>query len=97
MASQQKTRSTSQQKNQSSSASAFLNAPANAVQEYPLSTAMLVFGVGIGVGVLVSHTLCDVLLRAVEPPPTMTERLTRQLYDALSQAVPHSVAKRFAA
>jgi len=77
--------------------SSVLTAPANVVQEYPLSTAMLVFGIGLGVGILASHTICDSLMRAFEPPPTMTERLSRQFYDALSQAVPQSVARRFAA
>lgn len=73
------------------------SAPAHAVQEYPISTAMLVFGVGLGIGILASHTVCESLFRAVQPPPTMTERLSRQLYDVLSQAVPESVARRFAA
>lgn len=74
-----------------------LNRPAEIVQEYPISTAMTVFGVGLGVGILLSLTVCDSLMRAVEPPPTMAERLSRQLYETLSHAVPDSMARRFAA
>lgn len=74
-----------------------LNRPAEMVQEYPISTAMVVFGVGMGLGLLLSHTIGDSFMRAVAPPPTMAERLTRQFYDTLSQAVPESVSRRFAA
>lgn len=79
------------------SSASILSTPASAVQEYPISTALLVFGVGLGVGIVASHMLFDSLSRVVQPPPTMTERLTRQLYEALSQAVPESVSRRFAA
>jgi len=74
-----------------------MSAPANVVQEYPISVALLVFGVGLGVGIMAGHALSDALAHAVQPPPTMTERLARQIYDVVSQAVPESVARRFAA
>jgi len=70
-----------------------LAAPNQVVQDYPISTALVIFGVGLGVGLLASHALID----SVRPPPTMTERLSRQFYDALSHAVPESLARRFAA
>ena len=73
-----------------------MQAPAEIVQEYPLSTAMLVFGVGLGVGVLLSHTICDSLFSLAAPPPTMSQRLSRQFYDTLSHAVPESL-RHFAA
>lgn len=83
--------------NREDSCASLLTSPADVVQEYPISTAMLVFGVGLGVGILASHALFDSWSHLVQPPPTMRERLTRQLYDAFSQAVPESVARRFAA
>lgn len=82
--------------NRSYASSLGLDRPAEIVQEYPISTAMIVFGVGMGLGLLLSHTVGDSFLRAVEPPPSMAERLSRQLYETLSQAVPESVARRFA-
>ena len=75
---------------------AILAAPNKMVQEYPLSSAMVVFGVGLGVGILAGCAVMDSMAR-ISPPPSMTERLTRQLYDTLSQAVPESVSRRFAA
>lgn len=78
-------------------ASLGLERPAEIVQEYPISTAMVVFGVGLGLGLLLSHTVCESLMQAVQPPPTMAERLSRQFYDTLSHAVPESVSRRFAA
>jgi len=75
--------------------SAVLAAPSQVVQDYPISSTLVVFGIGIGVGLLASYSLLDSVLRP--PPPTMTERLSRQFYDALSHAVPESLAKRFAA
>jgi hypothetical protein len=76
--------------------SAAMHAPAEIVQEYPLSTALLVFGVGLGVGVLLSTTVCDSMYNLMAPQPTMSQRLSRQFYDTLSHAVPESL-RHFAA
>lgn len=65
------------------------------VKEYPVSSLLTVFGVGLGVGVLLSQTVCHSMLRAFEPEPTVAERLSRQIYDAVRHAIPDSIANRF--
>ena len=67
--------------------------PEHMVKEYPLPSMLLMFGLGLGVGVLVSQTLCSTLIEAFEEP-TMTEKMRRQAYDALSHVLPPSMLKQ---
>lgn len=67
--------------------------PQEMVKEYPLPSMLLMFGLGLGVGVLVSQALCSTLIEAFEEP-TMTEKMKRQVYDAISSVVPPSVLKQ---
>ncbi|MDX1945034.1 MAG: hypothetical protein SFU86_06475 [Pirellulaceae bacterium] len=69
--------------------------PAELVREYPVSSLLLVFGVGLGIGVLVGQACAGPLLSMAYHEPTTTERLSRQAYDALSSVLPASVAARF--
>lgn len=62
----------------SSAASEALNRPAEMVQEYPLSSMLVVFGLGLGVGVIIGQSL------TMYHEPTMTERMGRQLHDSMS-------------
>jgi len=67
--------------------------PDQMVKEHPLPSMLLMFGLGLGVGVLLSQTLCSSLIEAFEEP-TMTEKMRRQVYDAVSRVVPPSVLKQ---
>jgi hypothetical protein len=67
--------------------------PKEIVHEYPISSMLLMFGVGIGVGVIVSQTLLNGLAEALEEP-TMSEKMKRQLYDALGQVLPASAMRQ---
>lgn len=78
----------------SSSMSSALTQPTEMVKEYPLSSMLVVFGVGLGVGVLLAQAIGDPMIRAFSPEPTFMERLGRQMYDAFQSAVPESVARR---
>jgi len=64
--------------------------PAEMVKEHPLPSMLLMFGVGIGVGVLLSQTVCSALMETLEEP-SMTEKMRRQVYDALSHVVSPSM------
>jgi hypothetical protein len=68
--------------------------PAEIVKEYPLASMMLMFGLGLGVGVVMSQAICSSLLELAEPPPTMTDKVGRQIYDALSNVLPPSMLRQ---
>jgi len=61
--------------------------PAELAREYPMSSMLVVFGVGLGVGVLLSQVACA----SMHHEPTFSERLSRQIYDAVNQVIPDSV------
>jgi hypothetical protein len=69
--------------------------PQEMISEYPFSSALLVFGVGLGVGLVLSSALCESTSRMWQPETT-SERWGRHMYDYLSHMVPESVSKRFA-
>jgi hypothetical protein len=71
-----------------------LEKPVEIAREYPLSSMLVVFGVGLGVGVLLSQVVAGPLAHLMEPEPTMTERLGRQMLDYLSSTLPASIAKQ---
>jgi hypothetical protein len=71
--------------------------PKQAVEEYPISSMLVVFGVGLGVGVVLSQALCAPLMRAFEPEPSFTEKLGRSMYDAMASMMPESVTRRMSA
>ena len=68
--------------------------PAELVKEYPLASMLLMFGMGLGVGVIVSQTICNSLLEMAEPEPNMTDKLRRQVYDALSHVLTPSMLRQ---
>jgi hypothetical protein len=68
--------------------------PTELVNEYPVSSMLVMFGVGIGVGVIMGQALCGALNELVEEP-TMTEKMKRQVYDAMSHVLSPSMLKQF--
>jgi len=64
-----------------------LEQPMEMAREYPVSSMLVVFGVGLGVGVLLSQVACS----AMHHEPTFSERLSQQVYDAVNQVVPDSL------
>jgi hypothetical protein len=64
--------------------------PVELAREYPISSMLVVFGLGLGVGVVLSQ-VCSSSLLGMAHEPTFTERLSRQIYDAVNQVLPESV------
>jgi hypothetical protein len=62
-----------------SSVSDAMSKPTEMVQEYPVSSMLVVFGIGMGIGVALSQALIQAFHE-----PTMSERMTRQLYDGMN-------------
>jgi hypothetical protein len=61
-----------------------------AVQEYAVPTALVAFGVGLGVGIWLSGMFASPPARQQR----MSEKLGRQLIDTLASILPESVARR---
>ncbi len=66
--------------------------PTEMVKDHPLPSMLLLFGLGMGVGVVVAQTLCSGLLE--EEPPTMTEKMRKQVFDAISGVIPPSMMRQ---
>lgn len=54
--------------------------PVQVVQEHPVPASLILFGVGLGVGLLLTSKACEALTHE----ETTTERLSRQFNDALT-------------
>ena len=68
-----------------------LERPQEVLQEYPVSSMLVMFGLGLGVGLLVSQALCSTML---EPEPTMTERWQRGLMHAADRVLPSGMSRQ---
>jgi len=68
--------------------------PGEMVKEYPLASMLLMFGVGLGVGVVVSSALCSSLAEMTEHEVTMSEKLKKQVYDALGHVLSPSTLRQ---
>lgn len=70
-----------------------LQRPAEMMKDYPLSSMLLIFGIGIGVGVVIGQTISSSFNELTEES-TMTEKMGRQAYDALSHVLTPSMLKQ---
>ena len=61
--------------------------PMEMAREYPMSSMLVVFGVGLGVGVLISQVACS----SMHHEPTFSEKLSRQIYHAVHDVLPDSI------
>lgn len=66
--------------------------PRELVHDYPVPTAVVVFGLGIGVGLLAVHLLGGPGHKA-EPKSSTFETLGRQICDAVRNAVPEAISR----
>ena len=69
--------------------------PAEMAREYPVSSMLIVFGVGLGVGVILSQVACSSLVGFHEEP-TITERIGRQIKSAVNDVLPEMVSRQLA-
>ena len=66
--------------------------PTEMVKDHPLPSMLLMFGLGMGVGVVVAQALCSGLME--DEPPTMSEKLRKQVFDAVSGVLPPSMLRQ---
>jgi hypothetical protein len=75
-----------------------MHKPKEMIQEYPVSATLVVFGLGIGVGLMISQAVCDSTANAFQSgagywrhQPTTMEKLGQSMYQALGNVFPESV------
>ena len=64
--------------------------PMEVAREYPISSMLVLFGVGLGVGVLLSQAACS-SLTSMYHEPTFSEKLSHQIYHAVNEVLPESI------
>lgn len=67
--------------------------PQQMVREHPLESALVVFGLGVGIGVVIGTALAGSLREFREPAPSAAQRIGRQVLEAVSQSLPEAVAR----
>jgi len=68
--------------------------PAELVRDYPLPSMLLLFGMGLGVGVVVSQAICGSVAEMEPETSTTTNQIRRHVYDALATVLPPTVLKQ---
>jgi len=76
---------------------AIASCASEAVRDYPLTSLLVVFGVGVAVGLVLVDSLGPTVAKALEAEPSATEKLGRQIGEALKAALPETVRQHFAA
>lgn len=61
------------------------------LEEHPFPAVLIAFGLGVGLGVAIGGALAEAMAPRQE---TLTERLGRQVLDALGSALPEPLSKR---
>jgi len=85
----------------SQSMQGMMHKPQEMIEEYPLSSTLVMFGLGLGVGLLISHAVCDTTMSALQHSnpwrhePTSMEKLGQSMYSAFGNVFPESVMQRF--
>jgi hypothetical protein len=70
----------------------FSTSPRELVEEHPISTTLLAFGVGLSVGVLIGQTVVGALVSEPEPASRL-DSLSRQVCDAVRSSVPEAISR----
>ena len=68
-----------------------LERPQEMLREYPVSSMLMVFGLGLGVGLLLSQAMCGTMF---EPEPTMSERWQRSFVNAADRVLPSGMSRQ---
>jgi len=72
------------------------SAPTEFVQEYPASSILVAFGIGLGLGVIVGHSLSDAMTPSSSSRRNVErsmESFGRQVCEALRSSLPESVSR----
>jgi len=67
--------------------------PMELAREYPVSSMLVVFGVGLGVGLILSQAAVAPIAQMMQPEPSMAEKLGHRMFEALRPMLPDSVVR----
>jgi hypothetical protein len=67
--------------------------PAEMVQEYPISTTLVAFGIGLGVGLLIGQSLTESFGSRSHASSSKMEAFGRQMCDALRTSLPEAISQ----
>jgi len=63
--------------------------PMELVKDYPMSTLMVAFTAGLGVGILIAQACIPDF-----EEPSMSDRLSRQIHDAVAKVIPRGMTRQ---
>ncbi|MBL8827935.1 MAG: hypothetical protein JNM18_13240 [Planctomycetaceae bacterium] len=69
--------------------------PGAMVRGHPIESALMVFGLGIGVGIVLSHALQEPIRHMLEPESTTFQKISKQVMEAVQQSLPEAVARHW--
>jgi hypothetical protein len=67
--------------------------PRELVQEYPFSSTMLVFGIGLGVGMLIGHSMGESPTHRLEHESSKLQGYGRHISDTIRGAVHDAISR----
>ena len=67
--------------------------PMELVEEYPFTSVTVMFGIGVGVGLILGHTIAEAAGRKMFHQDTLAEKVTCQIRDVLKNALPQSLSR----
>ena len=67
--------------------------PGALMEEYPFASVTVMFGLGLGTGFVLGHTLAEASGRKMFQESTLAEKLTCQIRDALKNSLPEQLAQ----
>ena len=66
------------------------------VEDYPFGSVTVLFGIGVGVGLVLGHTIAEAAGRRLFHQDTFTEKLTCQIRELLKNNLPEGIARHVA-
>ena len=67
--------------------------PMEMTREDPVSSMLVVFGVGLGVGLILSQAVATPIVHMMQPEPTITEKLGQRVFEAIRPMLPESIMR----
>jgi hypothetical protein len=67
--------------------------PTEWVEDYPFTSVAVMFGIGMGVGLILGHTIAEEAGRRLFHQDTLTEKLTCRIRDVLKSTLPQALSR----